>query len=246
MNNINKINNMSHLINKPSEIILEAQCITKSYPMGSSHLEVLRGIDLKIHRGEALCIMGSSGAGKSTLLHILGTLDQPSLGTVFFKGLDLTKKNDQELAQFRNQSMGFVFQFHHLLAEFKAIENVMMPCRIAGLSVKDSRRRAESLLDILGLHMRAEHYPSEMSGGEQQRLAIARALVRNPEVLFADEPTGNLDTQNAEKIQSLFFDLKERLGLTLVVVTHDPIFAKKFPRVLSMRDGLWATPLPGN
>lgn len=222
-----------------SEIILEAQCVTKSYPMGSSHLEVLRGIDLKIYRGEALCIMGSSGAGKSTLLHILGTLDQPSLGTVLFKGLDLTKKSDQELAQFRNQSMGFVFQFHHLLAEFKAIENVMMPCRISGQSVKESRRRAESLLDILGLHARAEHYPSEMSGGEQQRLAIARALVRNPEVLFADEPTGNLDTQNAEKIQSLFFDLKERLGLTLVVVTHDPIFAKKFPRVLSMRDGLW-------
>ncbi len=228
------MNNMS------SEILLEAQCVTKSYPMGSSHLEVLRGIDLKINRGEALCIMGSSGAGKSTLLHILGTLDQPSLGKVLFKGLDLTKKTDQELAQFRNQSMGFVFQFHHLLAEFRAVENVMMPCRISGLSAKESRCRAESLLDILGLHERAEHYPSEMSGGEQQRLAIARALVRKPEVLFADEPTGNLDTHNAEKIQSLFFDLKERLGLTLVVVTHDPIFAQKFPRILSMRDGLWA------
>ncbi len=223
-----------------SDILLEAQCITKSYPMGSSHLEVLRGIDLKIHRGEALCIMGSSGAGKSTLLHILGTLDQPSLGKVLFKGLDLTKKTDQELALFRNHSMGFVFQFHHLLSEFKAVENVMMPCRISGLSAKESRRRAESLLDVLGLHERAEHYPSEMSGGEQQRLAIARALVRKPEVLFADEPTGNLDTQNAEKIQALFFDLKERLGLTLVVVTHDSNFAQKFPRILSMRDGLWA------
>ncbi len=223
-----------------SEMLIEAQCVTKTYPMGTSRLEVLRGIDLKIQKGEAMCIMGSSGAGKSTLLHILGTLDQPSLGKVLFKGMDLTKKSDQELAQFRNESMGFVFQFHHLLAEFTAIENVMMPCRISGLSQRESRRRAQSLLDILGLLERAEHYPSEMSGGEQQRLAIARALVRKPEVLFADEPTGNLDTVNAEKIQSLFFDLKERLGLTLVVVTHDPVFAKKFPRILSMRDGLWA------
>ncbi len=223
-----------------SNLLIEAQCVTKTYPMGTSRLEVLRGIDLKIEKSEALCIMGSSGAGKSTLLHILGTLDQPSLGKVLFKGMDLTKKSDQELAQFRNESMGFVFQFHHLLAEFTAIENVMMPCRIAGLSARESRRRAESLLDILGLVERSEHYPSEMSGGEQQRLAIARALVRKPEVLFADEPTGNLDTGNAEKIQSLFFDLKEKLGLTLVVVTHDPVFAKKFPRVLSMRDGLWA------
>ncbi len=223
-----------------SELILESQCVTKTYPMGTSRLEVLRGIDLKINRGEAVCIMGSSGAGKSTLLHILGTLDQPSLGKVLFKGVDLTKKSDHELAQFRNESMGFVFQFHHLLAEFTAIENVMMPCRISGMSIKESRRRAHSLLDFLGLLDRADHYPSEMSGGEQQRLAIARALVRKPEVLFADEPTGNLDTQNAEKIQSLFFDLKERLGLTLIVVTHDPVFAKKFPRILSMRDGLWA------
>ncbi len=223
-----------------SEMILEAQCVTKTYPMGTSRLEVLRGIDLKIVKGEAVCIMGSSGAGKSTLLHILGTLDQPSLGKVLFKGADLTKKSDQELAQFRNESMGFVFQFHHLLAEFSAIENVMMPCRISGMSLKESRKRALSLLDFLGLMDRAEHYPSEMSGGEQQRLAIARALVRKPEVLFADEPTGNLDTVNAERIQALFFDLKERLGLTLIVVTHDPVFSKKFPRILSMRDGLWA------
>ncbi len=223
-----------------NDLILEAQCVTKAYPMGSSRLEVLRGIDLKIAKGEAVCIMGSSGAGKSTLLHILGTLDQPSLGKVLFKGVDITKKPDQELAKFRNESMGFVFQFHHLLSEFTAVENVMMPCRISGMSLKESRRRAESLLDFLSLLDRSEHYPSEMSGGEQQRLAIARALVRKPEVLFADEPTGNLDTNNADKIQSLFFDLKERLGLTLVVVTHDPSFAKKFPRILSMRDGLWA------
>ena len=223
-----------------NDLILEAQCVTKAYPMGSSRLEVLRGIDLKIAKGEAVCIMGSSGAGKSTLLHILGTLDQPSLGKVLFKGADITKKPDQELAKFRNESMGFVFQFHHLLSEFTAVENVMMPCRISGMSLKESRRRAESLLDFLSLLDRSEHYPSEMSGGEQQRLAIARALVRKPEVLFADEPTGNLDTNNADKIQSLFFDLKERLGLTLVVVTHDPSFAKKFPRILSMRDGLWA------
>ena len=172
-----------------SNLLIEAQCVTKAYPMGTSRLEVLRGIDLKIDKSEALCIMGSSGAGKSTLLHILGTLDQPSLGKVLFKGIDLTKKSDQELAHFRNESMGFVFQFHHLLAEFSAIENVMMPCRISGLSARESRRRAHSLLDVLGLVERSEHYPSEMSGGEQQRLAIARALVRKPEVLFADEPT---------------------------------------------------------
>lgn len=219
--------------------LISAQCVTKSYPMGTGRLEVLRGIDLEIKAGEAVCIMGSSGAGKSTLLHILGTLDKPTLGKVIFKGRDLTRENDEALADFRNHSMGFVFQFHHLMSEFNALENVMMPCRISGMSLRESRQESERLLELLGLGGRIKHYPSELSGGEQQRVAIARALVRKPTVLFADEPTGNLDTANAGRIQDLFFELKSRLNLTLVVVTHDPAFAQKFPRVLRMRDGLW-------
>jgi lipoprotein-releasing system ATP-binding protein len=207
--------------------------------MGKSRLEILRGIDLEIKKGEAVCIVGASGAGKSTLLHILGTLDRPTLGKVFYDGHDLTRQSDEDLANFRNKTMGFVFQFHHLLGEFTALENVMMPCRISGMSLNDSRLAAEELLEMLGLKERLTHFPSELSGGEQHRVAIARALVRKPEVLFADEPTGNLDTVNGERIQDLFFDLKTRLQLTLVVVTHDQTFARKFPRVLNMRDGLW-------
>lgn len=221
--------------------LIVSHCVTKSYPMGSGRLEVLRGIDLEIRAGEAVCIVGSSGAGKSTLLHILGTLDRPTLGKVVFKGQDLTRETDEKMAEFRNRSMGFVFQFHHLMSEFNALENVMMPCRIAGLSLRESRLNAERLLELLGLAARLKHFPSELSGGEQQRVAIARALVRNPEVLFADEPTGNLDTVNAGRIQDLFFELKERMKLTLVVVTHDAAFAQKFPRCLKMRDGLWST-----
>jgi lipoprotein-releasing system ATP-binding protein len=205
--------------------------------MSAKRLEVLKGVDLEITFGEAVCIVGASGAGKSTLLHIMGTLDRPTLGKVFFRGQDLTRESDERLASFRNQAMGFVFQFHHLMSEFSAIENVMMPCRIAGISVRESRKKAQELLDLLGLNDRLGHYPSELSGGEQQRVAIARALVRGPEVLFADEPTGNLDTENAEKIHSLFFDLQRRLNLTLVVVTHDSTFAAKFPRRLQMKDG---------
>lgn len=219
--------------------LLQAQCVTKSYPMGESRLEILKGIDLNINAGEAVCIVGASGAGKSTLLHILGTLDRPTLGKVFYKQTDLTRKSESALAEFRNNSMGFVFQFHHLLGEFSALENVMMPCRIGGQSVHEAKKNAEELLTLLGLGHRMNHYPSEMSGGEQQRVAIARALVRKPEVLFADEPTGNLDTSNGHLIQDLFFDLKQKMNLTLVVVTHDQGFAQKFPRVLRMRDGLW-------
>ncbi|MES2962476.1 MAG: ABC transporter ATP-binding protein [Bdellovibrionota bacterium] len=219
--------------------LIATRGVTKSYPMGSTRLEVLRGIDLDVAAGEALCIVGSSGAGKSTLLHVMGTLDKPTLGKVFFKGTDLSREDDEKLAEFRNKSMGFVFQFHHLMAEFSAIENVMMPCRIAGLSVNESRERAEKLLKMLGLELRMKHFPSELSGGEQQRVAIARALVREPEVLFADEPTGNLDTANATLIQDLFFELKRTLNLTLVVVTHDMSFASKFPRLLRMKDGVW-------
>jgi lipoprotein-releasing system ATP-binding protein len=224
----------------PSQSFLSVQGVTKSYPMGTTRLEVLRGIDLEIRQGEAVCIVGASGSGKSTLLHILGALDKPTLGKVLFKDKDLTRENDDKLAEYRNQAMGFVFQFHHLLSELSALENVMMPCRISGMSARESRRESERLLDTLGLSGRLSHFPSEMSGGEQQRVAIARALVRNPQVLFADEPTGNLDSANGSKIQDLFFELKERMKLTLVVVTHDAAFARKFPRVLNMKDGNWS------
>ncbi len=241
--NLKKISNLQFpAVQADAELLVSVQCVTKSYPMGTGRLEVLRGIDLEIGRGEAVCIVGSSGAGKSTLLHIIGTLDKPTLGKVIFKGQDLTRENDEKLAEFRNRSMGFVFQFHHLMSEFTALENVMIPCRIAGQSQQQSRIAAEALLARLGLEKRLNHYPSEMSGGEQQRVAIARAIVRKPEVLFADEPTGNLDTQNAALIQELFFELKQQMNLTLVVVTHDQNFASKFPRVLKMRDGLWDAP----
>lgn len=211
----------------------------KVYDRSGAPLEVLRGVDLEIQKGEALCIMGSSGAGKSTLLQILGTLDRPTSGMYAFRGENILGKSDEELAKFRNQTMGFVFQFHHLLPEFNALENVMMPCQIAGMKLLDSRARAETLLRDMGLGARLTHYPSELSGGEQQRVAIARALVMQPEILFADEPTGNLDSQNSHSIQELFFELRNRYGLTLVVVSHDESFAKKFPRVLRMQDGHW-------
>jgi len=220
---------------------LEARGVTKSYPMASGRLEILKGIDLTIEKGEAISIVGASGAGKSTLLHILGTLDRPTLGKVFHRGLDLTKMNDDDVAKHRNQTMGFVFQFHHLLAEFSALENVAMPLRIAGEMPQSAIRVAVQHLAGLGLKDRLHHRPNELSGGEQQRVAIARSIVRKPEILFADEPTGNLDTQNAAKIQDLMFELHQRLGLTLVVVTHDQAFAGRFPRALRMRDGQWET-----
>lgn len=222
-----------------SDVILESRHVTKSYSMGRGKLDVLKGVDLTIISGEAVCIVGASGAGKSTLLHILGTLDQPTSGEVYFYGEDAFEKSDKDLARFRNENMGFVFQFHHLLNEFNAVENVMMPCRIGGMGKKESRRLAEELLSRFGLSDRKNHFPTELSGGEQQRVAIARALIRRPKVLFADEPTGNLDTENSRKIQKLFFELKEDFGVTLVVVTHDREFSSSFPRVLTIKDGLW-------
>jgi lipoprotein-releasing system ATP-binding protein len=226
-------------MNESQSPILAARGLKKSYPMGNGALEVLKGIDFEIQHGQAVCIVGSSGAGKSTLLHLLGTLDRPSAGSVYYKGRDLSSLKDDEMARFRNETMGFVFQFHHLLSEFNALENVMMPCRIAGQSVAESRKRAEELLTYFGLRDRAHHFPSELSGGEQQRVAIARALVRKPQILFADEPTGNLDTQNGHRIQQVFFDLKREMKLTLVAVTHDREFASRFPRVITLRDGRW-------
>jgi len=220
-----------------SNEILATKSVIKAYQMEGSRLEVLRGVDMSIKKGEAVCIMGSSGAGKSTLLHILGTLDKPTLGKVYYQGEDLTRKSDDQLASFRNKKMGFVFQFHHLLPELTALENVSLPARIGGLSKAAALQKAADLLKTLGLQQRENHYPSELSGGERQRVAIARALVQDPEILFADEPSGNLDQDNGEVIQDLFFKLQQDLGLTLIVVTHDPEFAKRFPKVFRLKNG---------
>lgn len=216
---------------------LSARGIKKAYVQGAWELHILKGIDLDIRQGESIGIVGSSGAGKSTLLHILGTLDRPTEGTLKIDGQDILSLSDEDLASFRNREMGFVFQSHHLLGEFSALENVMMPCRIAGDSRVSARLKATELLEILGLADRAAHFPNELSGGELQRVAIARALVRKPRILFADEPTGNLDSQNSQLIQNLFFTLKERFGLTMIVVTHDMNFAQKFNRCLRISDG---------
>lgn len=220
-------------------VILSAQKVRKAFPQGSGELEILREISIDIKAGEAVCIVGASGAGKSTLLHILGTLDQPTSGQLFFKGQSLLEMSDEELAGFRNKEMGFVFQFHHLLTEFSALENVMIPARIAGIDKKQASEKSEEMLALLGLKERLTHYPSQLSGGELQRVAIARSLICRPQILFADEPTGNLDSRNGAIIQDLFFQLKESMGLTLVVVTHDPQFSKKFGRVHRISDGHW-------
>lgn len=219
--------------------LIKAVDIHKSYTQGTGELEILRGVNLEIKQGEALAILGASGAGKSTLLHIMGTLDRPNRGALSFEGRDLLIMEDEELSRFRNSEMGFVFQFHHLLGEFTALENVMMPCRVGGESIKDAREKALHLLSFMGLTGRSDHYPNQLSGGELQRVAIARALVRRPKILFADEPTGNLDSQTSVKIQDLFFRLKEEMKLALVVVTHDLSFATRFPKVYRMKDGQW-------
>jgi lipoprotein-releasing system ATP-binding protein len=222
-----------------STILLRAQDIHKSYSQGTSDLEVLKGVSLEVRAGEALAILGASGSGKSTLLHIAGTLDKPNKGTLTCEGRDLLAMDDEALASFRNSEMGFVFQFHHLISELTAVENVMIPCRVAGEAPKIAQDRALLLLELMGLTERRDHYPNQLSGGELQRVAIARALVRHPKILFADEPTGNLDSYNSAKIQELFFKLQEQMNLALVVVTHDLSFATKFPKVYRMKDGLW-------
>ena len=223
-------------------ILLEAKNLVKSYQTGQ--VEVLRGIDLKIYKGEALCVMGSSGTGKSTLLHLLGSLDRPSSGQVFYKGQDIFNQTADQLATFRNQNMGFVFQFHHLLKEFTALENVMLPARIRGLPLQEATHKAGVLLRELDVYHRQNHLPKELSGGEQQRVAIARALICKPDILFADEPTGNLDSQNAQIIEDIFFQLHESKKITLVVVTHDQKFSERFSRILRLEDGLFSSAKP--
>ncbi len=201
-------------------------------------LQVLKGIDLTINQGEIVSIVGPSGAGKTTLLQIIGTLDRADSGRVLFDGVDVSLYNEKQLSAFRNEHIGFVFQFHQLLPEFSAVENVMMPALTKGDSIADSRRRAMEILDFLGLTDRASHKPSELSGGEKQRVAVARALVNRPQVILADEPSGSLDTQNKEELHRLFFDLRRDLGQTFIVVTHDESLAATTDRTIRLRDGL--------
>ena len=216
-------------------MIIEAKGIRKSF--GS--LEVLKGIDFSVEKGEVVAIMGASGAGKSTLLQILGTLSTPDAGELIIDGTHVLKLSSRELSAFRNTKLGFVFQFHHLLPEFTAIENVMIPAFIAGKGMKEAREEASELLARVGLSERESHKPSELSGGEQQRVAIARAIINRPAVLFADEPSGNLDSRTKEEIHSLFFSLRDTLGQTIVIVTHDSSLADMCDRCLNMRDGLF-------
>lgn len=201
-------------------------------------LKVLKGVSLEINKGELVCIVGPSGAGKSTLLHILGTLDKPDEGELLFNGKSLNDLKDKQLSEIRNLKMGFVFQFHHLLPEFTAIENVCIPGFIAQKKEKDVRERAKYLLTLMGLADRLTHKPSELSGGEQQRISVARALINEPEIIFADEPTGNLDTANSKELHQLFFDLRQQFNQTFVIVTHNNELADLADRKLVMKDGL--------
>jgi lipoprotein-releasing system ATP-binding protein len=215
-------------------VMLTASGIHKSY----NQLNVLKGIDLEINKGEIVAIVGASGAGKSTLLHILGTLDLPDRGKVFIQDKDVFKQSSKGLASFRNRSIGFVFQFHNLLPEFTALENIMMPGLISGGDEKKIRQRAQELLSLLGLVGRSEHKPSELSGGEQQRTAVARALINSPVLLLADEPSGNLDSKNAVELHNLFFQLRKDLGQTFVIVTHNEELAKMADRKIELKDGM--------
>jgi lipoprotein-releasing system ATP-binding protein len=219
-------------------MIIEARDVAKSYRGGDGGLiHVLDGVDLGVRRGEMVAIVGASGAGKSTLLHVLGALDRPTRGTVLLDGVPLQGRPDDELAAIRNRKIGFVFQFHHLLREFSALENVMMPLRIAGFDLKRARSRAEELLSRVGLSGRMSHRPGELSGGEQQRTAVARALAIDPAVLLADEPSGNLDHTNSERLHELFSQLASDLEIAMVVVTHNRALASRADRALLLEDG---------
>ena len=213
--------------------MIEIQGITKSF----GELQVLKGIDLIINKGEVVSIVGPSGAGKTTLLQIMGTLDKADAGSVVINGVEVGKLKEKELSAFRNKQIGFVFQFHQLLPEFSALENVMIPALIAGTSSGEAMRRAKDTLEMMGLAERASHKPAELSGGEKQRVAVARALINHPAVIFADEPSGSLDSKNKGELHQLFFDLREKLGQTFVIVTHDEGLAQLTDRTIHMVDG---------
>jgi lipoprotein-releasing system ATP-binding protein len=217
--------------------LIQVQQLYKSFGNGAKQVDVLKGIDLTFNQGERAAIVGVSGVGKTTLLYILGTLDRPTTGKVLYRGKDIFTLNERELALFRNREIGFVFQFHHLLPEFNALENTMMPCLIQGISKKEAAFRAETILSLVGLKERLSHKPGELSGGEQQRVAVARALVLEPKVLLADEPTGNLDTKTGESVFHLLQELNQIKGVTLIVVTHNLKLASQLPRQINLADG---------
>lgn len=217
--------------------MIKTEAITKSY----NTLQVLKGIDLDIHQGQVVSIVGASGAGKTTFLQIMGTLSRPDQGRVWINGVDVHGLRERELAKFRNQHIGFVFQFHHLLPEFTALENVCFPALINKQSRKKSEARAREILTFLGLQDRLDHKPDELSGGEQQRVAVARALINNPLVIFADEPSGNLDSKNKQELHNLFFSLRDKFNQTFVIVTHDMSLAEMSDRMIRMQDGKIAT-----
>ncbi len=218
--------------------LLQAVDLHKSFMHEGTSVDVLSGVDLSINAGERIAVVGQSGAGKSTLLHVLGTLDTPTSGQLLFQGEDVFARSSKSLASFRNQTIGFMFQFHHLLAEFSAVENVMMPALIGRVDRTQAEKDAKELLDTVGLSHRLTHRPGELSGGEQQRVALARALMGRPKLLLADEPTGNLDSQTSEGIHTLFESLNENHGTAMLVVTHNATLAERMPRCLRMVDGV--------
>ena len=220
-----------------SEAFIQVDQLTKTYGNGAKQVQVLKGIDLAVSQGDRVAIVGASGVGKTTLLHILGTLDQPTSGRVLYEGEDVFTLDERALAFFRNREIGFVFQFHHLLPEFSALENTLMPCLIQGLPKKEAASRAEAILTAVGLKDRLLHKPGELSGGEQQRVAVARAMVLEPKVLLADEPTGNLDTRTGESVFDLLQELNQVKGLTLIVVTHNSALASRMSRQIHLVDG---------
>jgi lipoprotein-releasing system ATP-binding protein len=218
-------------------VLVQVEALTKTFIHEGNEVKILKGIDLTINAGEMLSVVGASGAGKSTLLHLLGTLDLPTSGRILFQGEDITRYPSSQLAAFRNQHLGFVFQFHHLLPEFSAVENVMMPGLIRGTKRIEMDKRARKILGEVGLGHRMTHRPGELSGGEQQRVALARALVMEPKLVLADEPTGNLDSKTSEQMHDLVFDLNREHGTTFLIVTHSRDLAQLMPRVVTMRDG---------